>query len=57
MQSNGVPFNVAGVAIDPLTMFVGGMIAVLVIAMMLGVRKDVALLALVTGALVIALNN
>ena len=57
MQSRGVPFNIARIGVDPLTMTVGAMIAVVVVAMMMGVRKDIALGLLVTGALIIALNN
>lgn len=57
MQSSGVPFNIARIGVDPLTMTVGAMIAVVVVAMMMGVRKDIALGLLVTGALIIALNN
>lgn len=57
MQSSGVPFNIAGVGVDPLTLLVGSMIAVVVVAVMMGVRKDIALGLLVTGALIIALNT
>ena len=57
MQSNGVPFNIAGISVDPITMLVCVMVGLVVLGLMLGVRRDVALGLFVTGALMIALTT
>ena len=56
MRSDGVPMTIGSLSLDPITIVVLSLIAIVVLGTMLGVRRDIALGAFVAGALVIALS-
>ena len=56
MRSDGVPMTIGSLSLDPITMVVIGLILIVVLGTMLGVRRDIALGAFIAGALVIALT-
>lgn len=56
MRHDGVPLTIGSLSLDPITMVVIGLILIVVLGTMLGVRRDIALGAFIAGALVIALT-
>lgn len=56
MKSDSVPIMIGTASIDGTTMAIGAICAAVLVAMMIGIRKDIAAFALVVGGLAIALT-
>lgn len=55
MRSDGVPLTIGSISLDQTTLVVMGLVLLVMLGTMFGIRRDVALGALVAGGLVIAL--
>ncbi len=55
MRNDGVPLTIGSISLDQTTLVVMGLVLLVMLGTMLGIRRDVALGALVAGGLVIAL--
>lgn len=56
MKSDSVPFVIGTASIDVTTMAAAAICVTVVLAVMIGIRKDLAAFALVAGGLAIALT-
>lgn len=56
MKSDSVPFIIGTASVDMTTMAAGVICTAVVLAVMIGIRKDLAAFALVAGGLAIALT-